>query len=61
MMRVRNLPLGALALALAAGALYRYDPTLLDRLLPDAPKATAPAAAAPAPAADPGRAGWSRW
>ena len=49
-MRIRNLPLGAVALLVIAGVVYRYDPALIDHLLPDAPAAAPPAAAAAAPA-----------
>jgi multidrug efflux system membrane fusion protein len=44
-MRFRNLPLGAVALAVAAALAYRADPTLVDRL-PFAPAAATPPAEA---------------
>ena len=50
-MRFRNLPLGALVLVVVAGAAYRLDPTLVDRLVPGKSDVAATAAAAPAPPA----------
>ena len=49
-MRFRNLPLGALALAVLAGVVYRADPTILDRLAPGRPAEAAKAETAPPPA-----------
>ena len=49
-MRFRNLPLGALALAVVAGIVYRADPTILDRLPLGKPAEAAPAETAPPPA-----------
>ena len=46
-MRFRNLPLGALALAVVAGIVYRADPTILDRLPLGKPAEAAPAEEAP--------------
>ena len=49
-MRFRNLPLGALALAVVAGIVYRADPTILDRLPLGKPAEAAPAETAAPPA-----------
>ncbi len=50
-MRFRNLPLGAIVLVVAAAAVYRSDPSVIDRLMPGKAGAAPPAAetAAPAP------------
>lgn len=50
-MRIRNLPLGALALAAAAALVYRADPTLIDRLPLARTGAATPAEAQTAPPA----------
>ena len=49
-MRFRNLPLGAIVLVVAAAAVYRSDPSVVDRLMPGKAGAAPPAAATPAPA-----------
>lgn len=49
-MRLRNVPLGALALVAAAALAYRADPSVLDRLLAGKQATAAPAEAAPPPA-----------
>ncbi len=53
-MRLRNLPIGAVLIAVTAAVVYSRDPSLIDRLLPAKAGATAPpAAAAPPPQAMP--------